>query len=107
MCVLPSRELGDSATVFQCHYDLGSLHLKERHPTLAVHCFEEALTVARSQRNVQFESETLREMGQVLMYCLHHFVGGGGGGGGVSIRKTVLMEVLSLCCVCYRDHFLK
>jgi len=56
------RELGDSATVFRCHFGLGSLHLRERHPAMAVSCFREALAVARGQEN---KADVLREMAQV------------------------------------------
>lgn len=56
------RELGDSATVFRCHFGLGSLHLRECHPAMAVSCFREALAVARGQEN---KADVLREMAQV------------------------------------------
>ena len=57
-----SRELGDSATVFRCHYSLGSLHVKERHPAMAVSCFKEALVVASEPAD---KADVLREMAQV------------------------------------------
>ena len=59
------RELGDSATISQCHFDLGSLYLLERRPALALRCFREALRTASEQRSWQQEAEVLREMSQV------------------------------------------
>lgn len=59
------RELGDSVTVYQCHFVLGSLHQKERHASSAMGCFQRALTVARELRDRQKEAGTLREMAQV------------------------------------------
>lgn len=81
------RELGDSATVVQCHFDLGSLYLQETRPALALRCFRDALSVLTEQQNWQQDAEILREMSQVCgshdlytiysihvtlyMYCFH------------------------------------
>ena len=70
------RELGDSATVAQCHFDLGSLYLQETRPALALRCFREALSVSNEQRSWQQDAEILREMSQVCGSCdacsVHH-----------------------------------
>ena len=60
-----SRELGDSATLAQCSYDLGSLHLRDHRPRVALTCFQEALDMAREQRNIKLEATALQEMAQV------------------------------------------
>lgn len=65
MCLYP-RELGDSVTVYQCHFELGTLHQKEHHTSSALDCFEQAVTVARDLRDRKKEADTLREMAQVL-----------------------------------------
>ena len=48
--------------MFRCHFGLGSLHLRERHPAMAVSCFREALAVARGPEN---KADVLKEMAQV------------------------------------------
>ena len=59
------RELGDSATLAQCSYDLGSLHLRDHRPRVALACFQEALDMAREQRNNKLEASSLQEIAQV------------------------------------------
>ena len=59
------RELGDQETTFRCHYDLGLLHMQERHPALALRCFQAALGVARELSEPDLEGEALAEMAQV------------------------------------------
>lgn len=61
----PSRELGDSETIFQCHFDLGSLHLRKGQPTHALHSFQEALSLAVELKNAIFEADCHRELAQV------------------------------------------
>ncbi|KAL5466879.1 hypothetical protein EMCRGX_G031036 [Ephydatia muelleri] len=56
------KELGDTDTVFRCHLDLGSLRLKDHHPTEAVSCFHEALAILKKKPNPQQMADTLREM---------------------------------------------
>ena len=65
LCVFFPRELGDSMTVYQCHFVLGTLHQKERHTSSALDCFKRALAVARELRDRTKEADTLREMAQV------------------------------------------
>ncbi len=65
--ILTLRELGHSSTVFKCHFGLGSLHLREHHPALALSCFREAVKAAREKRNHQWEADVLREMYQVCV----------------------------------------
>ena len=74
LAVDPHRELGHSSTVFKCHFDLGSLHLKEQHPSLALGCFREALKLAREKRNQQWEAEALKEMGQVSVCVFVRYI---------------------------------
>ena len=73
--LLVSRELGHSATILQCHLDLGSLHLQEVKPGLALRYFRDALSVASEQHSWQQEAEVYREMGQVhshgITACAH------------------------------------
>ena len=64
-----TRELGDSATLAQCSYDLGSLHLRDHRPRVALTCFQEALDMAREQRNDKLEATSLQEMAQVHVYA--------------------------------------
>ena len=75
-----SRELGDPETVFKCHLDLGSLHLKVYHPSEAIVCFKEALSILKKKANVQQMADTLREMAKVR--------GGGGGDIGEGRRRV-------------------
>ena len=51
--------------MFRCHLDLGSLRLKENHPSEAVSCFHEALAVLKKKPNPQQMADTLREMAKV------------------------------------------
>lgn len=44
---------------------MGGLHIKEQHPSLALKCFQEALTVAKRERKELLQAEALREIGQV------------------------------------------
>lgn len=60
------RELGDSATVYKCHFGLGLLYQKERHTALAQTSFEAALDVARQLRDRGKEADTLKEIAQVV-----------------------------------------
>ncbi len=53
--------------MFQCHFDLGHLHLKERHTSHALSSFQAALVIARELRNRRQEAETLQEMAQVCV----------------------------------------
>ena len=62
------RELGDSATVFQCHADLGSLNLLDRKPALALRCLREALALWTEDLLWQQKAEVLREMAQVCVW---------------------------------------
>ena len=57
----------DSATIYQCHSSLGSLHMLENHAHLALPSFQRALTVASELRNRQYEMATLGEMAQVSL----------------------------------------
>ena len=59
------RELGESVTAYQCHLDLGLLHLQEHHTSLALESFQEALKLAREMKSREKESETLREVAHV------------------------------------------
>ena len=62
------RELGDSVTVYQCHFVLAGLHQKERHAPLALRSFQAALALARELRDRGKEAEMLREIAQVCVY---------------------------------------
>lgn len=55
-------EVNDSTTVFLCYLSLGTLHLQENHPALALRCYQQAVGVARKLGSGLNESEALRRL---------------------------------------------
>ena len=60
-------EANDSSTVFRCYLSLGTLHLQENHPALALRCYQQAVGVARKEGSGLNESEALQKLAVVCM----------------------------------------
>lgn len=62
-CIL--RELGDSVTMYQCHFVLAGLHQRGRHASLALDSLQAALAISRELRDRVKETDTLKELAVV------------------------------------------